>query len=123
MSFPDAWRALDGLLCADRETNLPVDDLDVDQVYMGEPGAGHANGAIYVTTVPDLLSGDSYDFKIRVYVNLDSDAIDRQLDWVEAVESVEALLTAEWPRGDWSFGYDRQLDRLVAEMTTGTNRP
>jgi hypothetical protein len=123
VTFVEAWQNLFAIFCADPETDTPVGALDtVDKVYMGEPGAGRASGVIFATVSPETLGVGSNDFKIRVYVNLDADALGRQLEWAVAVEAVEGLLTAEWTRGDWSFGYDPTLDRLVGEMTTTTYR-
>lgn len=124
MTFPEAWLALYDLLCADRESNAPVTELDsVENVYLGEPPAGAANGVIWVSIVPETLGASDHQFRVRVYVNLDTDVFDAQLAWAGAVEQVESVFSAEWARADWTFGFDAQLNRLVASVVVGINRP
>jgi len=125
MSLATAKAALVAFLTDDPETGVPVAELEfVERVWSGEPRPGDATGPIVVTVRTTGMDATDIGLTLAVYAMVDTDAIDRQDQLDETIDTLEVLLgpAVAFTRGDWQIGYDPNLEVFVASCPMTTAR-
>ena len=127
MSVADAKAELFALFAANPDQNPsdPVDDLTyVNQVYRGETRAGQTVGPIAITTFHTGGDATEYTYNLNVYAKPDASVLDVQDQLDETIDEVNEILrvSAGIGRAEWTCGYDRANDVLVASWQVSVGR-
>lgn len=112
----EAKRALYELLTVNATTGQPRAELSAAaRVYRGEPAPGQMAGPVAITITTSAIRATEFEFAVRCYAQLSTGAIEQQDRLDALVYALEMFLGDTYPRNDWSYQYDPNLDALISE--------
>jgi hypothetical protein len=91
--------------------------IQAARVYRGEPAPGQMVGPIAVTITTSGMTPTECEFTLRCYAQLAPGALEAQDRLDQLVYALEMFLADTYPRGQWSYTYDPNLDALIAESS------
>lgn len=112
---------LHGALALSSASNEPIaalSDLGVQAVYAYEPGPKGLPTALAVTVAPGdpAMDATMVTARIRIYASAkDLGAEKAQSALIATMEAIDLLPDDEFGKAPWSWGYDSDLDVLLAQ--------
>lgn len=115
-SIADAKRNLYESLVTNSATGQPRSELALAaRVYLNEPPPGQMAGPLAITVSTNSINPLEFHFAVRVYALLTTGALEQQRKADELTYALETFLAGTYPRLDWQWSYDPNLDALVIE--------
>lgn len=115
-SISDAKRDLYESLVVNSATGQPRSELAAAaRIYMNEPTPGQMAGPLAITITTLNINPTEYHFAIRIYAQMSTGALAQQTRCDDLAYALERFLSGKYPRLDWTWAYDPNLDALVVE--------
>lgn len=122
-SLSEAKRALYESLTVNAASGRPRAELsDAARVYCGEPTPGNMVGPVAITITTSGMTPTEFRFTLRCYAQLTPGALPAQDTLDRLVYALETFLGNSYPRNDWTYTYDPNLDALIAEASVESPR-
>ena len=117
-TLAEAKLALYEQLAANTATGMPRSELvGVARIYMGEPLAGDMLGPIAITITTQAVTPTDFEFNVRVYAQMVTNALQAQAIMDDVVYRLEEFFTDSYPRNTWQYSYAENIDCLLADTT------
>ena len=117
-SLLEAKQALYEQLAGNAATGMPRAELvGVARIYMGEPPAGEMLGPIAITITTQAVTPTEFEFNVRVYAQMATNALRAQTIMDDVVYRLEQFFSDSYTRNNWAYSYAENIDCLIADTS------